>query len=217
MSSFLSGGEIKPEDCVYNFVVPSQPILSKEFSKYKFNAMKPGVLSDALDVFADAVQDQPCKLSIDGKKICVGLDREFGDEDLAGYEDPPSLADRRIRHAMESASVREVQDLCKENMDQNVFSLSPGQTETMSNKLLSLISCVSMRIQELQQLKVKTDLSVQNVLKKVNGPWMEHKLCNVVSFYKTRSLELQKCVDCLLDHVDMLGLYSATLNGNSEC
>ena len=43
-----------PKDCRINFIVPSDPVLTREGIKYQIDAAEPGVLTHALDSFAES-------------------------------------------------------------------------------------------------------------------------------------------------------------------
>ena len=87
---------ISPLDCRINFSVPSNPTLSKETSKYTLDAGIPGLLNIPLDAFANVNKGKDVKLSIDGKKLAIGLG-DNGDENLGGFEVSPTLMERKDR------------------------------------------------------------------------------------------------------------------------
>jgi hypothetical protein len=66
--------------------VPSNPTLSKETSKYTLDAGSPGLLNIPLDAFANVNKGNDVKLSIDGKKLAIGLG-DNGDGNLGGFEE----------------------------------------------------------------------------------------------------------------------------------
>jgi hypothetical protein len=67
-------------------------MLSKETSKYTLDAGIPGLLNIPLDAFANVNKGNDVKLSIDGKKLAIGLG-DNGDGNLGGS---PSTNFRRF-------------------------------------------------------------------------------------------------------------------------
>ncbi|CAC5415625.1 unnamed protein product [Mytilus coruscus] len=115
---------ISQKECRINFVVPSNPTLTRESSKYTVNAENPGLLSIPLDAFAAQNIEKDVKLSIDGKKIALGLG-DVGDENLGGYETSPTLQDRKTRLEIELKNLTDV----KPNNEQYTLD----GTESMDN------------------------------------------------------------------------------------
>ncbi|CAC5383135.1 unnamed protein product [Mytilus coruscus] len=96
---------ISPKECRINFVVPSNPILTRESLKYTVNAENPGLLSIPLDAFAVQNIEKDVKLSIDGKKKNAPGLGDVGDENLGGYETSPTLQDRKTYLIIYSSSM----------------------------------------------------------------------------------------------------------------
>jgi hypothetical protein len=92
-------GECSPEDSKVNFVVPHRNVLQDE---RKFVSANPGILNEMLDTITKCnVNTKTYKLCVDGKKINP---TSKGEIHLWGYEDPPTLEERRHRQTEEIAA-----------------------------------------------------------------------------------------------------------------
>ena len=58
----LIAGNLTPDDCKFNFVVPSDRTLEKFAADHSLEATKPGVLKTTLDAFSTAKEGVQCKL-----------------------------------------------------------------------------------------------------------------------------------------------------------
>ena len=100
-------GHNKPKDCRINFAIPSNPILARESAKFTVNVKNPGILSLSLDAFAETNKQKDVKISIDGKKLALGIGN-MGDENLCGHEKTPTLQERKQRLATEVDTIDSV-------------------------------------------------------------------------------------------------------------
>ena len=55
----------------------------------------PGVISDAINSFYEIHSEKDVKISIDCKNHSLGCGKNLGEEDLRGFEEHPTLEDRK--------------------------------------------------------------------------------------------------------------------------
>ena len=147
--------QISPADCKINFAVPSDPILAKHSAVYRLDAGMPGILNISLDVFAAKHDGKDVKLSIDCKKLALGYG-QMGDEDLAGFECPPTLCERKNRHSNEVNTLHECSNILQNaslSKPEVVNDLSTVNSSLLKAALLASITHMSYRTRE--QLIVK--------------------------------------------------------------
>jgi hypothetical protein len=143
---------ISPLDCRINFSVPSNPTLSKETSKYTLDAGSPGLLNIPLDAFANVNKGNDVKLSIDGKKLAIGLG-DNGDGNLGGFEVSPTLMERKDRLKTETDNLTIITSRLKETFVDGVEKVDKMEDDfkgLMKQSLLISITHMSRRIKELR-------------------------------------------------------------------
>ncbi|CAC5369861.1 unnamed protein product [Mytilus coruscus] len=206
---------VTPTDCRINFAVPSNPILTKESAKFSTDADKPGLLNVSLDAFATVNVKEDVKISIDGKKIALGLGT-MGDENLDGFEVCPTLKERKDRLDKEVENIREIMNVVETSIDTEISSLSTDiNSNILQQGLIITITNTSKRIQQLRELTVKWKLHVKKLIKSVEGDWRQSKLANAISYWHTKLLQARNCITELLQVIDNLGFAIACLNGTS--
>ena len=197
-----------------NFAIPSSSVLQRESDKFKIHVSSPGLIDDSLKTFASAKQGKDVKISVDGKKIAYGFGKSLGEEDLGGFEEAPTLPERKAKHEDEMKLVDEVQNRIKEVSIQNLPA--SVNREQLKSDLKNVIKTMSEGIKSLRFLAVKKKRYVEQLLKRVNGPWRQSKLANAISFIQTQIIKIELCVTNLLECIDGIGFYITVLNGSSK-
>ena len=92
-------GFYSPQIIDINLAVPDIKIL-RSFMPYDIpcvadNSRDPGILPDMIDSMAKAMNEKPCCVTFDGKKLKQGLTKAGGDIDILGYEKGDSIVDKR--------------------------------------------------------------------------------------------------------------------------
>jgi hypothetical protein len=139
-------------DCRINFSVSSNPTLSKETSKYTLDPCFPGLLDITKDAFANANKGKDAKLSIDGKKLAIGLG-DKGDENVRGFEVYPTLMERKDRLKTETDNLTIITSRLKETIIDGVAKVDKMKDDfngLMKQSLLISITLMSRRIKELR-------------------------------------------------------------------
>ena len=209
----LIAGNLTPDDCKSNFVVPSDSTLEKFAADHNLEAAKPGVLKTTLDAFSTAKEGVQCKLSLDGKKITTGFGKKMGDGDLAGHETPPTLLERQARLYKEIGQMKSWEDILRSgNCDIGDHN---SHEKYLQGETLSLIKVSGNRLRELRQMDVKTRQAMDMLMKKVDTTdWMKSKVANAISFFKGKSIKTSDAKKDFLSGIDDLGQFSAAIN---EC
>ena len=176
-------GRVLPVDCKIHFAVPSNPVLLKETSTYTNDTSHPGLLNVALDAFANENRNNEVKLSIDGKKLAIGFG-EMRDEDLSGFESPPTLSERKTRISEEIKQIDNIKNFVE--IKPTTSQLSLNEKNSMKIALLLSIANLSQRINELRQLVVKRRIYLENLLNLVEGDWKKSKMANAISYWQTK-------------------------------
>ncbi|VDI03707.1 Hypothetical predicted protein [Mytilus galloprovincialis] len=208
---------VKPTECKINFAVPSDPVLTRECVSFLADAEKTGMLHTSLDAFTKNKTGQDVKLSIDGKKLACGLG-VLGDEDLCGFENPPTLSDRKRNLEIELNTLKEVKDITETNSIDNTINITDLDKDnilTMKQAILISITNLSIRIKDLRELIVKKKLGLTNLMKQVEGDWKDSKLAPAISFCKTKIIHSQSTIKDLLNCIDNLGFIVACINGTA--
>ena len=169
----------------------------------------PGILNISLDVFAAKHDGEDVKLSIDCKKLALGYG-QMGDEDLAGFECPPTLCERKNRHSNEVNTLHECSNILQNaslSKPEVVNDLSTVNSSLLKAALLASITHMSYRTRE--QLIVKKN----SIVTPSTGDWDKSKLAPAISFCHTKIIQSQKNVSDLLQSFDKLGYAVACING----
>jgi hypothetical protein len=167
-----------------------------------------------LESFSAINKGKDVKLSIDGKKLAIGLGK-MGDEDLCGHEQEPTLLERKEKHESDINTVRSAKSLIELlNLDKS--SCTNPDIVLTKKALLITISNLSNRIKELREQIVKRETSVRNLTKQIEGDWRSCKVAPAISFNKTKILQCHSCIRDLLHSIDNLGFLVACINGTEE-
>lgn len=202
------------------FAVPGEKTLLKEGSKFRLDADETGIMKEALELFASVHQNEDIKLAFDGKKITQGYGKNFGEEDLGGYEEAPTLKARRLRLEDELKSITDsLQYTVNKSVenDSEPNQLNCDEKDFLKSSCYKIIGVLSRRVQELRQHLVKKRNAVQNLLKRVTEDnWMKSELSGCISYIQTIIIRIEACMKELLDCIDDIGCYVACLNNSRD-
>ena len=199
-----------------NFAVPSDRILQRESDKFRLDVKNPGLIRKGLEAFAAINTGNDCKVSFDGKKIAYGFGRHLGEEDLSGFEEAPTLKDRQCRLQLELEKISVLQDDVSEMMSNSLNDMDEDGRIPLSDSLKGVITILSKRLSELRYLSIKKKRAVQNIIAKINIPWRESSVAQVVSFLQTQVIQCDASIHKLLQCIDDLCFFLATING-TQC
>ena len=216
--SFGKEGCVKPSECAINFIVPSDKVLSRESAAYRSDVSKPGLMEISLDAFSAQHEGEDVKLSLDGKRIAIGFG-ELGEEDLGGLEAKPTLIERQERHGKEMQDITTAQQIFTKHSEagrESIKNVNGCDKDILKSGLLTSITHLSHRVQELRELVVKKKIALLNLKKRVDGDWTQSKLAPAISFLHTKIIISQSSVQDLLTSIDKLGYAVACLNGSEQ-
>jgi hypothetical protein len=105
-----------------------------------------------MDAFVNANKGKDAKLSIDGKKLAIGLG-DNGDENVGGFEMYPTLMERKYRLKTETDNLAIIASRLKEAIVDGVGKVDNTEDDfngLMIQSLLISITHKSRRIKELR-------------------------------------------------------------------
>ena len=173
------------------------------------DAQTPGILNEPLKAFAKSRGKIDVKLSFDGKKLATGYGNKLGEEDIGGFEEPPTLQERKLRLEKE----QQIFLLLKEHFPQSANSNNVVHFSNEDKELIIKgMTVLSVRIKELRILIVKKEAAVNNLMKKVEGDWRKSNMNYAISYMKTRIFQIGGCVSKLLGCIDDLAFTVACAN-----
>ena len=187
-------GHLDTNSSDINFAVPHVSNLTRECEAPIPSVLSPGII-DGTMALKNSTQSQI--LSVDAKKLAIGLNELHGDEDLWGYE-KPRLEDQVNRIRSELARVRDL------------------QTDCSISKLTESIQLITERIKELRELTVKQTFHLQSMKKKAGENWRNSIYVHGISKTYASLHEIQQTISNLLQSNIDLMCYGARLQGN-EC
>lgn len=213
---FMGGEERKPvprskgepfEGSMRTFAVPSLKTLQHNCESFRIDLEKTGMIKEGVGLFAK-IHKGDVKICLDGKKIAYGFGRRFGDEDLSGHEESPTLEERKQRLQIEMSVIEKV-DSFLENLDVEFISESALSVAD----LRELVVILSNRVKDLRIIQKKNNYVADNLLKDVEGNWRAHKLAGRISHCRTIAIKCGSCITSLLAVIDDIMFYCAHMNG----
>ncbi|CAC5401717.1 unnamed protein product [Mytilus coruscus] len=171
------------------------------------DAGSPGLLNIPLDAFASMNKGKDVKLSIDGKKVALGLG-ELGDENLGGHEMQLTLQERKDRPHTKVDNLNNSAFLLNDKKSDGIaqfIEIKEQSKNVMKQSFLISITHLSKRIQELRDFVVKRKIHLQNLMKMVDGDWKQSKLSGAISYWQTKLIQAQSHIGELLESIDKLG------------
>jgi hypothetical protein len=141
-STHETPGHYDPATSQLNFAVPSIMTLTS-FGGERFADIQPGIIPGTVEQLKKLVsQGKQFVLSFDGKYVGQGLKGDdMGDENLWGYEGPPSLSARKEEKNNDLILIKSLQENVQ-NDGSNVFQVH--------TKLVDLLRSITSRIQKLR-------------------------------------------------------------------
>ena len=187
-----TGEKGSPHNSNINFAVPHVQNLAADTQNIIPKALPPGIIQDSLDLREN--NEVSMVLSVDGKKVALGLNNEWGDQDLMGYE-VPNLQDTRTRFEKEK------------NLLASLHDLRRMEIGDATDRISECVSSITQRIRELRELKVRQTFHLDRLIKKAGTNWKESFLLHGISRTKAFLHELGECARSLLSvNLDLLNV-----------
>lgn len=207
-----SPGSYQPEEASINLVVPDRRALVDE-QKLVENS-KPGILYNVIEKvsMSDPNQLQTFKICVDGKKInpC-----STGEINLWGHEDSPTFDEKQNRYNSEMDFFSDLRAKLEKLLSfGHISSLTVSEEDMhfLEEACQLSVTILSIRIRDLRQMKVKNDMFLQKLLRKVEGDWRSSTCSMVISSLRTRIYLIENCIDDILQCNDSLCKYAAIMN-----
>ena len=202
--------EYRPKDACINFSVPHRTIIIAKDDTLSASDIKPGMLDRLVDkVSEQSTPSKTYKLCVDGKKINSSLSGPEGDIDLFGFEGSPTLAEKRERLRIEHCHIQEMSDRIRElNImgKRTLHNLSEKDSTIVTEKLLTIVHILSVRLKELRESKVHKDLTCEKLKKQAGSDWRKSNLVYVISGLETTLFDISNCIKSLLKCIDEISL-----------
>ena len=142
MGKFLnntsSSRKLSPESTEINFAVPSRTAILEQNNALIPSVVHPGVISETL--YAVKTISEINMICVDCKKVTAGLDEEFGDVHVFGFEDKPSIDEKRERRKKELQLTEAIKSMLS---DSN--SVGQNNKDALIDMLRALISLLTVR------------------------------------------------------------------------
>ena len=146
-------------------------------------------------------------MSVDGKKLAMGLTKDFGDVDLFGFE-TPNLQETKKRLERELEEIKTLQAAITDD----AMSIEDAKCQVSS-----VILTVTHRIQELRELTRYQNLHLSKMKKQAGDNWRESKYAYGISRTHALLYQVQNCISRLLECNNNLLALGAKLQGQATC
>ena len=120
-------------------------------------------------------------LSADAKKVARGLDDEFGDQDLMGFEQP-NLKDMKARLESE---LNEVDSLSKLIESHQMGSVD---VDKVVCHISQYVQSISVHIRELREQQVSHTFHLKKLYSQAGERWRESRLVQAISRMQARNM-----------------------------
>ncbi|KAJ8301229.1 hypothetical protein KUTeg_020216 [Tegillarca granosa] len=176
-----------------NFAVPFRKVTQSNAAPLPAVEIEPGIIRYLLEKVAqDVTEDKTYKLCFDGKKINSSTSSNLGDVDLFGFEQEPTLSQRKHRLQNEAIicqkASRTFEGLAP---DQDINFLLPSVSVNIVSKMVSIIKLLGYRLKDLRTLKASKSATLAKFKEIAGTNWeKKSKLCMVISAISTQIYDI---------------------------
>ena len=221
-SDILSGestkGECKPENSDINFVIPSLDVL-RNYTPYGTDAKprEPGIYVDVIESVSSALEGTSACLTFDGKKLKQGLTERYGDIDILGFENGPSLNQRKMNVEIEQQNLAiQIEILKHEDGSKEIRNLSCEINAVMKQTLMRSIVYLSKNVQNVRKIRTQKEYAKTKFLDQGGTDWRQSKFVYVISAINAFLYEIGNFLTKYLEVLDTICLHIAALNKSNE-
>ena len=205
-----SESSLNPKESKINFAVPSpQVIRSFEGVKCLPKELPPGIISETLDM----KQDSHCShiLSVDGKKVASGLNKDWGDINLFGFEQQSftSLQNKIKTELHDIDELHELVNACRRSKN-----ASPQQKQATISKAFNVVHNISCHIKDLRHIGRNQYFALQKFRKLAGGDWRNSRYVFAISSIQATLHQSEVCAARLLEINKRLGLVISCIHGS---
>ena len=221
-SDVLSGesekGSCKPENSDINFVIPSLDVL-RNYTPYGTDTKPrdPGIYTDVMESVSSALEGTSACLTFDGKKLKQGLTENYGDVDILGFEDGPSLSQRKtnVNNEIEYLS-SQIGVLKLEDGSIEIGNLSSETKALMKHTLLHSLVYLSENAQNVRKIRKQKEYAKNKFLDQGGKDWRQSKFVYVISAMNAFLYEIENFLSKYLEVLDKICQYIAVLNQSDK-
>lgn len=212
-SGQVVSGEHQQGDCSalnsrINFAVPSKSTLNED----KLIPLYPGVFTESMKTLSENLGSKVIKLGIDGKKIARGKGSQAGDIDCWGFEQVPTLKDRKIRLEKELEMTSIIYHFVESFVDDDKLK---AHIPNLKENLIEIIMMISERLKDLREVGLKLTRLIKKLLKMgevEKGNWKNSRFAPAISSLKVNKYDVDQAIETALRLNNNLCTVIATLN-----
>lgn len=204
---------ITPEFTEINFAVPCRTSILDKSSSLIPSVLQPGVIHQALDAIKTSGVSKINMMCVDGKKVTAGLDEQFGDVNVFGFEDPPSIADKRQRLNDELQLVDDMKlTLSEKFCNINFSSVDKGETFNLVDMMRGLIFLLTLRLKEGRHLKKKQEFGLEKLKERAGSEWKTSKYVYAISGIQAFLYRVRQFIQVTLSNIGKLCEIGSEIN-----
>ena len=206
-----------------NFAIPSRAqLLSDSMETGIPKVLKPGVITQVFQSIKNSKVSKINMMCMDGKKVTVGLDSKFGDVDMFGHEQSPTLAEQAERLSREESLVDEIRDTVNDQLLELVSNPVNDTESKMGIKaketvdmLFALVYVLTVRLKEGRLLKKKQEYGLMKLKEKAGPDWHTSKFVFAISSVQAFLYRVKVFIKRTLTNIDSLCHIGSQLNGTN--
>lgn len=183
VKSETSRGNYDTQISDINFAVK----LLRDFQPYDIELDKfesePGILHDMVEKMAKVMEGKSCCITFDGKKLKPGLTKSGGDVDLMGFDNGPTLLEKKIELELLKQPIILYQSDIKRDDSRDIRSMSDEEKVQLKEKLTKSHQQISEHILDAMEMKRKKEYAKDKMIKRSEGDWRNGKY--VYSFMRS--------------------------------
>ena len=197
--------KLSPESTEINFAVPSRTSILDQSNNLIPNVIHPGVISETLDAIK-SISDVNM-MCVDGKKVTAGLDEDFGDVNVFGFEEKPSIGEKKERLKREL----QLTDDLKSMLFDSQF-VDEDNKHTLMDMLRALIYLLTVRLKEVRDLKNKQEFGLEKLKERAGSLWKESKYIYAISGIQAFLYKVRQCIKTTLGNIGNLCELGASIS-----
>ena len=194
-----------------NFAVPSSSILNENSDVP--SKIYPGIMN--ISSIADAYKGKVLKLGIDGKKISRGRGKDMGDVDCWGFEESPTLKERKERIKIEEEACNKLDEFIAE-IERNGFDNLKDCTDETNLEFIKWaqkeITTIGLRLKDLRFQKLSLKRAFDKFIKMAGDDWRNSRYMPVLSSIRTTQYDVELQLNNGLQLVQELAYMISVLN-----
>ena len=146
-------------------------------------------------------------MCVDGKKVTAGLDEDFGDVNVFGFEDKPSIYEKNERLKKEI----QLTDDLKSWVSDSHF-VSQDNKHAIIDMLRALIYLLTVRLKKVRDLKTKQEFGLEKLKERAGSLWKESKYIYAISGIQAFLYRVRQFIKTTLGNIGNLCELGAKLS-----